>query len=202
MERAVAAATVLTSTLIMVACAPGADPHQTTTASPTTTTTTTPTTTTSSRASGQTATASDGSFIVALPNGWRAESQQSALIKLTYAGHDVDFRVGLVQPEYRGRTLNESAELEEKRLVKQLKAVLDAGGIESTSVDGEPAARFTVTIPADKTPPASPESRVRLLMVRHHDAEYLVQLTVTPPADFNDALPDYEFVMTSWKWST
>ena len=87
----------------------------------------------------------------------------------------------------------------EKNVVNNLKGTIDQGGVEATTVDKEPAWRFTYTVPGASLQQAE-DVRGRSLYVRHRDIEYLVTFSSTPAA-FGAAVADYEAVMQSWKWS-
>jgi hypothetical protein len=198
--RAVAALVSIAAAVTLVACAnsdrDGSQPATTTTVSENPASTTTTKSTPSPRV-GSTA-ASDGSFDVDLPKDWRSEPAEGSLLQLI-ASNGPNLAVTVNGTAARGRTVQESAEMGEKNLVDRLQAVVDPGGIESTTVDGEPAWRFTYTVPAASMQEPQ-DTRGRSLYVRHRDIEYLVTFTGTPDT-FNAAVADYEAIMDSWKWS-
>jgi len=207
MRPAVAAllSTVLSilAAVSFVACGNSDTGGSATTQTPTSTTTTTTTkkpattTTTASPRAGAIA-ASDGSFTVNLPKDWRSEPAQGSLIQLI--GDDgANLAVTVNGAGVRGPTTKDSAETGEKNLINNLKATIDPGGIESSTVDGEPAWRFTYTVPAASFQQAH-DTRGRSLYVRHRDIEYLVTFSSTPET-FGGDVANYESIMQSWKWA-
>ena len=110
-----------------------------------------------------------------------------------------DFAVTENDVSNRGRTTQESAENGAQNFVDRLNATIDPGGIESTTVDGEPAWRFTYTVPASSIDEQQ-DARGRAVYVRHRDHEYLITFNGTSET-FNAAVADYDAIMNSWKWS-
>jgi hypothetical protein len=166
----------------------------------TTTTSSERATTTSVTASSKagTITSTDGSFIVSLPKGWRSEPPESGLLIKLIAKDASNVNVTVNPTADRGRTIQESAEISAKLVTDQLKAEIDPGGIEATTLDGEPARRYTYTMPPG--PQIPHKVRGRQLLVDHRDVEYVVTFTGSPDA-FNNDVADYEAIMNSWKWS-
>ena len=163
----------------------------------TSTTGTTTSKTTSAVPAGRTAKAADGTFTVALPDGWRAD-KPDRLLKLTAKDGTANIIVGRNSPAEVGATLQESAEISAKQITDLLNGAIDPGGIESTTVDGEPARRYTYNLPVSEQIPRP--ARGRQLFVRHDGIEYLITFTGAPEA-FNLAVADYEEIIDSWKWS-
>lgn len=199
-RRAVAALVALATAVTLGGC--NKSDHE---SSQTTTTTTTATsgeraTTTSVTAKPRAGTiaSTDGSFTVSLPKNWRSEPPGSGLLIKLIAENGSNVNVTLNPTETRGRTIQESAEMNAKILTDQLGAKIDSGGIEATTLDGEPARRYTYTVP--KGPQIPQESRGRQLFANHRDIEYIVTFTGTPQA-FNNDVADFEAILNSWKWS-
>ena len=125
------------------------------------------------------------------------EPDSGLLIKLG-ANDGSNVNVTLNPTETRGRNIQESAELNAKLMTDQLKAVIDPGGIEATTLNGEPARRYTYTVPPGPQIPHT--ARGRQLFAAHHDIEYVVTYTGSPQA-FNNDVAAYEQIIDSWKWS-
>jgi hypothetical protein len=115
-------------------------------------------------------------------------------MKLAATGGNANLLVSINPQNERGATLQQSAERGVDQVGKLDGAVIDSGGIESTTVDGEEARRYTYTITR-----GNQQARGRQLLVRHKGVEYIVTFTGTAQA-FNGAVADYEAVMRSWKW--
>jgi len=161
---------------------------------PPTTTTAPPTTTVPA---GRTASAVDSTFTVQLPDGWRSEKPDKLLTLLT-ADRSANILVSRNPRAKSGPTLHDSANISAQEIVTQLSGVIDSGGIESATVDGEPAVRLTYDIPpgGDIAIPA----RGRQLFVRHDGVEYLITFTGTAEA-FNRTVAAYESIIDSWHWN-
>lgn len=203
MRPAIAALLSTAAAVTFVACGNSdrASTATTQTTTTTTTTTTTPETTTTTTTAGPRAgsvAAADGSFTVSLPKEWVSQPAPGTLIQLI--GPDgSNMAVAVNGTAARGRTVQESAEMGQKNVINNLKASIDPGGVESSTVDGEPAWRFTYTVPGASLQQTQ-DTRGRSLYVRHRDIEYLVTFSSSPEA-FGAAVANYEAIMQSWKWS-
>ncbi|MFH5231073.1 protein kinase domain-containing protein [Antrihabitans spumae] len=156
------------------------------------------TTTTSQAAAGPTAEASDGSFVVSLPDGWSAEDPED-LLKLLTSDGQANILVSKNPSSSRGKTVDESADINATSIQDDVKGVLDSGGVEATTVGGEPARRFTYSLFA-KDGQVPKDVRGRQLYVRHKSTEYIVTYTGLPEA-FNLGVAEYEAIMDSWEWT-
>jgi hypothetical protein len=156
------------------------------------------TTATTTPAAGPTVEASDRNFVVTMPKQWRSQPAKGLIIQLVAAdGATVD---AVSDPADRGRTIQVSAETAAESTVHYLHGVIDPRGIESTTVDGEPARRFTYNVPASSGT-VSQDTRVTALFVRHRDIEYSVTFSGTPQR-FDAAVAEFDAIMASWKWLT
>lgn len=147
---------------------------------------------------GRVVTSSDGSFSVELPTDWQAKPPDELL---TLVSTDGSANI-LVAPNTgvgAGETLQQSAEISAQQVTDLLNGVIDSGGIEATTVDGEPARRYTYNLPVGDQIPRP--VRGRQLFVRHQGVEYVVTFTGTPE-EFNLAVADYEAIIDSWRWAS
>lgn len=146
-----------------------------------------------------TANASDNSFTVSVPPGWRTENIEGVhLLSLTSDSHGRNINV-LAQPA-GSATLQQYAQANLDAVVNQSHAVIDpGGGLQSTTVGGEAAWRFSYTLP--KTPDIPSGAHGQQYYVLHRNVDYVVTFT-SKPDEYTSATADFDAIVHSWKWST
>lgn len=150
---------------------------------------------------GPTARAATGAFAVTVPVGWNEQPPTGELkLKSDNGRANVLVKVNSGEgSEKRGATVEESAELNAQVIADGLGGIIDPGGFEATTVDGEPAMRFTYSLPVNEEKGIKQDARGRQLYVRHENAEYIVTFTGGTEA-FNLQVANYEAIMDSWRW--
>lgn len=162
-----------------------------------TTETTTEPTSTAAVPEGDIAEASDSSFSVVLPEGWRsARPDDGFIMKLFSPREEANILVSTNPPDLMGATVEESAEIVLGQVEEEFGGdlVVDAGGVEATTVAGEHAVRFTYSFVGET------KARGRQLYVRHDGIEYIMTFTGTVDT-FNGYVADYENIQNSWTWT-
>lgn len=141
--------------------------------------------------------ASDGSFRVLLPKGWRSVRPETEFLLTLYSRNDESNMLVMINPATtRGPTIFDSANDTLGQAEREFGGdlVVDPGGVEATTVGGEPAVRFTYSFVGDK------KARGRQLFVRHNDIEYIVTYTGTSET-FDDHVAEYEQIQNTWTWT-
>lgn len=144
-----------------------------------------------------TAEADDGAFVVSIPEGWN-DRDPDKIMRLSSDGGDSSILVSRNPEEFQGADVLESADIGSKQIVDELDGRIDPGGIESTTVGGEPAAKVTYTLLAVGGQDGM-DVRGRQYYVRHNGIEYIVTCSGTVDS-FNTDVADFEFVLRSLTW--
>lgn len=146
---------------------------------------------------GDVAEAADNTFQVTMPEGWRSVRPETEFLLTLYSPNDDSNMLVNINPaDTRGVSIKESADAMLSQIKLQFGGdiVVDAGGVEVTTVAGEPAVRYTYSFVGEQ------KARGRQFFVRHNDIEYVLTFTGTPET-FDGYAADYAQIQNSWTWT-
>lgn len=156
-----------------------------------------------------TANASDNSFTVSVPAGWRPEESKNPrgwpedmkrfqVLYLTSDSHDQTINVMALPAG--SLSLQQWAQSAMYGAEHGFHAVVDPGdNLQPTTVGGEAALRSSFTAPqSPATPTASHDQQYAVL---RGSVGYIITFT-SKPDEYTSATADFDAIVHSWKWST